>query len=155
MSRSLAFFESFTTATGAELFATDGTEAGTFLVQDIRPGFASSAPNAFTPLAAGGIVFAASDGPSLGKQLFVSDGTANGTVELSGGFITVTRPQSINLGPINSSLADLTPFGQGALFAGATSQGAVQLWYTDGTFAGTAPSSSATVSVAPLISPLY
>ena len=139
MSRSLAFYDSSAAATGAELYATDGTAAGTFLVQDIYPGPGNGDPNGITALAAGGIIFAAADGPAAGKQLFVSDGTANGTVELSGGFILVARPQLGISQAINSSLADFTPFGPGALFAGATSQAGVQLWYTDGTFAGTAP----------------
>ncbi len=155
MARKLTFYNSYATladgtTTGAELVATDGTAAGTFLVQDIRAGSPSSDPTGITPLRAGGVIFTASDGPSLGKQLFVSDGTANGTVELVGAFIPVSRVGGSS-GATNSSLADLTPFGAGALFAGATAGTAVQLWITDGTFAGTralrdfAPSPSVTL----------
>ncbi len=52
----------FTAATNVERGASDGTAADTALVKDIRPGVATSNPDAITPLAAGGAVFFASDG---------------------------------------------------------------------------------------------
>ncbi len=58
-------------------------------------------------------------------------------MELAGAFAPVQRPRYGLSGAESSSLADPTPFGPGARFAGDTTQGAVQLWCTDGTYAGT------------------
>jgi ELWxxDGT repeat protein len=44
------YFSGYRTGEGAELWRTDGTPAGTVLVQDIRPGLAGSSPYYFTPL---------------------------------------------------------------------------------------------------------
>ncbi|MCA1683567.1 MAG: hypothetical protein LC708_00315, partial [Actinobacteria bacterium] len=60
-----AFFSATDGSTGAahgtELWSTDGTSAGTVLVQDINPGTASSSPSSLTP-ALGTLFFAAADG---------------------------------------------------------------------------------------------
>src|ERR671910_2568869 len=42
----VAFFQAYQPATGRELWRTDGTEAGTYLVKDINPGPADSLPQA-------------------------------------------------------------------------------------------------------------
>jgi ELWxxDGT repeat protein len=62
---------------GFELWATDGTPGGTFLVKDILPGKGSSFPDSLT-LAGGEVWFSASDGVH-GNELWVSDGTPGGT----------------------------------------------------------------------------
>src|SRR5688572_11338996 len=67
--------------TGAELYISDGTEAGTRLVKDIRPGAAGSSPSSLTAID-GTLYFAADDGVS-GRELWVSDGTAAGTRRLA------------------------------------------------------------------------
>ena len=69
---------------GDELWKSDGTEAGTVLVKDIRVGSAGSVPGPITAVG-GKVCFTASDGTdsSLGQtgtELWVSDGTAAGTV---------------------------------------------------------------------------
>ncbi|WP_239470202.1 ELWxxDGT repeat protein [Archangium violaceum] len=50
---------------GAELWRSDGTEAGTSLVKDLAPGLASSEPR-FLTLAQGTVFFAAQSGGADG-----------------------------------------------------------------------------------------
>ena len=137
MSRTLLFFDSATAATGNELYATDGTAGGTSLVSDILPGSAGSSPANITALGSGGVVFTAYDGNAGKDELFVSDGTANGTVELNNTFIRIPVYTIHISGVTSSSFADFTAFGRKVLFAGATSTAATELWITDGTVAGT------------------
>src|SRR5262249_36261710 len=64
-------------AHGVELWKSDGTQAGTTLVKDIRPGGAGSSPLNLTAFN-GLLYFTAGDG-AHGRELWVSDGTAAGT----------------------------------------------------------------------------
>lgn len=62
---------------GHELWRSDGTEAGTFMVRDICPGECDSFPDGMTTFA-GQLVFLAYDG-TYGKEIWRSDGTSLGT----------------------------------------------------------------------------
>ncbi|HEX4963155.1 MAG TPA: ELWxxDGT repeat protein [Thermoanaerobaculia bacterium] len=62
---------------GSELWATDGTPAGTHRVSDIRPGPGSSSPDGLA--AAGSRVFFSADDGEHGRELWESDGTPEGT----------------------------------------------------------------------------
>ncbi len=62
---------------GEELWVTDGTDEGTRLVKDIRPGTSSSSPLNLTNVD-GLLYFSADDGVN-GRELWVSDGTDTGT----------------------------------------------------------------------------
>ena len=64
-------------AHGSELWKTDGTEAGTVLVKDIRPGTASAGGHWLTNVG-GTLFFIADDGSR--PELWTSDGTDVGTV---------------------------------------------------------------------------
>ena len=66
--------------TGLELWRTDGTETGTSLVADIRPGPVGSEPRA--PVSAGERVYFTAAG-SGGRELWRSDGTAGGTLQVA------------------------------------------------------------------------
>src|SRR5262245_53992515 len=75
------FFSAFdgASASGNELWKSDGTEAGTLIVKDIAAGPASSLLSGLTPV--GGTLFlVASDGTGAsGNELWKSDGTEAGT----------------------------------------------------------------------------
>lgn len=73
-----------TAASGTELWATDGTPAGTRLVVDLTPN-GSSAISDLIPFG-NRVAFAVSTGSAAG--LYVSDGTAAGTVKLAAGSVT-------------------------------------------------------------------
>jgi ELWxxDGT repeat protein len=62
---------------GLELWATDGTAAGTAMVADLYPGAYPSSPKLLTPL--GGRVYFVAEHPTLGQEVWVTDGTAAGT----------------------------------------------------------------------------
>jgi ELWxxDGT repeat protein len=64
-------------AHGWELWRTDGTAGGTYLVKDIRPGSGSSSPDNFAVFD-DKLLFTADDGV-FGRELWISDGTAAGT----------------------------------------------------------------------------
>src|SRR5215472_9379010 len=63
---------------GNELWVTDGTTAGTSMLLDINPGYASSNPSDIVSLGNGKALFSASNG-TTGYELWITDGTAAGT----------------------------------------------------------------------------
>ena len=69
----IAYFSAYDGANGSELWRSDGTGAGTWLVKDIRPGSTASNPGPFA-IAGGVIVFPATD--YRGRNIWRSDGTA-------------------------------------------------------------------------------
>jgi ELWxxDGT repeat protein len=62
---------------GAELWRSDGTAAGTYRLKDIAPGAASSDPDMLTVVGST-LFFVANDG-TTGRELWASDGTPEGT----------------------------------------------------------------------------
>jgi ELWxxDGT repeat protein len=116
---------------GFELWKTDGTAAGTVLVQDINTAAgAGSSPADFTVFN-GALYFAADDGANS-RKLWKTDGTAAGTV-LVKDINTVT-----GTGFTPDDFPRGFPVFNGALYF-STSGGVngYELWKTDGTAAGT------------------
>ena len=74
---SIYYFLATTAATGKELWRTNGTVAGTYMVKDIAPGPDGSTPYGLT-VVNNILYFAARDVPS-NSELWRSDGTAAGT----------------------------------------------------------------------------
>jgi ELWxxDGT repeat protein len=103
------FFVAWDPEHGAELWRTDGTAAGTVLVDDVNPGPASSRISGLT-LVDGRLFFAATDGEH-GVELWTSDGTAAGTRRIS----------DVAEGPLSSSPRELAAIG-GRLFFSADDQ---------------------------------
>ncbi len=116
------FFTATTAAHGRELWSSDGTVAGTRLV-DIRPGPIPSGPLGL--VAFKGKLFFFAYGDDKGYALWTSDGTAGGTR-------LIKRPTSTGgiLGPLVALDRSLV------FFAGAAGKGS-ELWRSDGTPAGT------------------
>ncbi|SEG01169.1 Por secretion system C-terminal sorting domain-containing protein [Halpernia humi] len=111
---------------GKELWATDGTSAGTAMIKDISssPG-ADSSPNHFFSFN-GKIYFSANDGTN-GTELWVTDGTDAGTSML----------KDINVGSGNSNPSDFFAYNGKLYFTANDTTNGNELWETDGTNAGT------------------
>jgi ELWxxDGT repeat protein len=110
---------------GAELWRTDGTAAGTYLVKDIYTGVSSSNPSYLTEMS-GTLYFSAAS--SAGTELWKSDGTAGGTV--------MVRNFANHLNPKEITRVGSTLYFSGEGFDTGTTKG-VELWKSDGTSAGT------------------
>lgn len=116
----LLFFSATDQTFSAELWRSDGTEAGTYQVKDIRPGNQGSTPQHLTNVGEV-LYFAANDGTN-GNELWKSDGTEAGTV-----LVKNIESSGLTTGPF-----DLTEMN-GVLYFGADGT----LWRSDGTEAGT------------------
>jgi ELWxxDGT repeat protein len=109
---------------GRELWRSDGTPGGTFMVIDINSGAGSSAP-AELALVGSEVYFAANDGAN-GVELWKTDGTALGT----------TFVDNISPGAGSSSPRDIVDLNGTAILAVAIF-GSPQLYRSDGTSGGT------------------
>ena len=110
---------------GIELWRSDGTDTGTYMVKDINPGEASS--GIYEIIAANGKLFFSATTAGNGQELWISDGTAKGTqqlMDISNGTTSSYPTQFVNV--------DNTVF-----FVIASPGFLSQLWKTDGTTAGT------------------
>jgi len=74
------YFSAVGNQTGRELWRSDGTQNGTYMVKDIFPGPASASPFLITPLPdQQRFLFKANNGVN-GEELWISDGSAAGTM---------------------------------------------------------------------------
>jgi ELWxxDGT repeat protein len=112
---------SASTNLGTELWATDGTAAGTKIVKDILEGGASSSPSNLTSF--NGAVYFAANGGTNNSGLWKSDGTAAGTVFVKG----ISRFSTVRFTTVGSTL----------YFAAESNNKGIELWKSDGTTAGT------------------
>jgi len=122
---------------GKELWSTDGTSEGTFLVKEINNVFDAPAFNAFTyndsrdsrgcfaNLGTTKMLFSAADGLNSNPQLWVTDGTTAGTFKIIVQGMPVNYPKWYK--EFNGKLY---------FIAGDTPNG-YEIWSTDGTIAGT------------------
>ena len=124
------YFAALNTTHGNELWRSDGTAAGTFVVKDIFPG-ASHGLSLDDPTSLvnvnGTLFFAANDGVT-GFELWATDGTPGGT----------TLVGDIASGILNSSPFNLIDVN-GVLMFGAWNGTTTSLWRSDGTTANTQP----------------
>jgi ELWxxDGT repeat protein len=118
---------------GTELWRTDGTEAGTYMLRDINPGSKSAFGLVngvfyvdFLAEAVGGTLFFAADNGLNGRELWKTDGTPAGTVLL----------RDINPGPAAASPSHMMNLN-GSLLFWATGPSGVDPWISDGTEFGT------------------
>ncbi len=116
-------FTASTPANGRELWVTDGTPAGTSLLEDIRPGPASGLASgsqfyypAFFP-AATRAFFAADDGVH-GQELWATDGTPAGTSQVL----------DLEPGAAGSDPADFSALGGDLLFVAQTAAAGREVW---------------------------
>lgn len=126
-SNGLLFFTATNSNTGRELWRSDGTEAGTFMVKDINPGEGDAFDLYFHYSAAehnGIIYFKANDGEH-GAELWRSDGTEVGTYML----------KEFTAGTTGSAIGEFASVGNALYFITGTNSNT--LWKSDGTSNGT------------------
>jgi ELWxxDGT repeat protein len=126
----ILYFSADDGVTGTELWRTDGTAAGTFLVKDLNPGSDGSFPSGVAVLN-GALLFIART-PATGTELWRSDGTDGGTVLV----------KDINAGASNGALPigpaeTLTMMNNLAFFVADNGTNGRELWKSDGTNTGT------------------
>ena len=123
------YFQAADVAANEELWRSDGTTAGTYLVAEIDPDIEGSFPTSLTPKGTA-FFFWAHDDP-YGTELWRSDGTAVGTTIVkdinpgAGGTLS---------GPPHFKLALL---GETLLFRAFEWDHGAELWRSDGTASGT------------------
>ncbi len=110
---------------GLELWRSNGTEAGTVEVSDIRQETASSTITGFVP-SGNYLFFSANDGVH-GQELWRTDGTSEGTIMLS----------DILPGYQSSNPSELTQVGDWIFFYAVDTISIKALWKSDGTPEGT------------------
>jgi ELWxxDGT repeat protein len=147
---------------GYELFTSDGTVAGTTLLKDLLPGIASSLPRGFAVMN-GLAYFTTTDGGTTGgRLLWRTDGTAAGTIQITGvphnpdrlvaagnrlywangATLYATDGTAAGTAALrtmsggSASIANLVDFNGTLLFAGSDANG-TDLWRSNGTAAGT------------------
>ena len=111
---------------GQELWRTDGTAAGSWMVKDICPGQCFSGFGHDLERYGDAIYFAADDG-SHGRELWKTDGTAEGTVMVA----------DIHPGPGHASIEWPTRALGALFFAADDGTHGKEIWKTDGTPEGT------------------
>src|SRR5439155_1057721 len=123
------FFTADDGATGRELWKSDGTVAGTVLVKDILPQGQftdGSFPQSLTDVN-GTLFFSANDGVS-GGELWKSDGTAAGSLQVPNIFSSAATSEPAFLTDVNGTL----------FFTADDGATGTELWKSDGTATGTA-----------------
>ena len=123
------YFSATTSASGYELWTTDGTSMGTTMVKDIWAGPGSSHAADYGIFVYNGKMYFNAKDSVNGSQLWTSDGTTAGTT-LFKVLSSYTPFDSYPVAMINYN-------GQMVFMAGTDSINKVQLWTSDGTAAGT------------------
>ena len=122
---SSVYFAAIDGSFGRELWKSDGTTAGTVMVKDINPGsgnFSSSSPAGLANVN-GTLFFRADAGFPNGTQIWTSDGTQAGTVQVA----------VLNPNPSGNSQAEFfTKIGSNIFFAGTDGSSGVELWKMSG-----------------------
>ena len=121
-------FNGFTAATGSELYISDGTTVGTFLVSDISAGVTGSNPEEFVLL--GSFLYFTAETALQGRELWRTNGTSAGT--------TIVKDIAPGAGSSNTEYNyNLFSNGSYLLFAATTTAAGNELWKSDGTSTGT------------------
>ncbi len=124
------FFAGSTNAYGQELWVTDGTNAGTHLVDDLVPGKSGIQPHNMVSVN-GTLYFQITSNTWSaelgGTEVWKSDGTLAGTM----------RVKDIRPGSDGADVSNLRNVGGALYFSAEDSESGRELWISDGTDAGT------------------
>ncbi len=115
-----------TSSTGTELWVSDGTTNGTYMLKDINPLFAQSSTPENLTVVGNQLFFTADDGTHK-EELWVTDGTANGT----------RMVKDINPNPKRTDPISLMAYGNKLYFGARDTNGRTAMWVSDGTTNGT------------------
>ena len=121
------YFSAFTPSSGTELWMYDGVSAS--MLVDLNPGPDYSTPSGF--MLVGDTLFFSADTPGSGRELWTTDGTAAGT-----SMVIDLRPGP-DSGLDYSFTGSITPASNGVYFRGNDEVHGFELFFTDGTAAGT------------------
>ena len=119
-SQRVLYFPAWDAKHGWELWRSDGTPAGTWLVADLRPGRDGSGPRDLVEMG-GKVYFIAADVRGSGSALWRTDGTARGTAPVK----ALANP------------GNLTALGNRLIFTASRPASGTALWRSDGTAKGT------------------
>jgi ELWxxDGT repeat protein len=119
------YFQADDGSTGAELWRTDGTGAGTLLVKDVQPGPYGSYPRELTVV--GGVLYFAATDASSGAEIWRTDGSPEET----------TRVTDVCGNSCSAEVRDLAAWGGELFFSAYDGSLGNELWKTNGTAAGT------------------
>jgi ELWxxDGT repeat protein len=134
----VAYFSASTPTYGFELWRTDGTAEGTYLVRDVNPGSQSSMPQSLTEMG-GDVYFVANDGVNR-QEIWKSDGTAAGTFMLTSFSTASGTLPLLSLGVVGETLFISAYDSQwGVWKSDGTVEGTVKLQAFGGDFPGSKP----------------
>jgi ELWxxDGT repeat protein len=119
------YFSADNGTNGRELWRSDGTPDGTYMVKDINPGSADSGCYGFTEL--GGVLYFSAADENNGRELWKTDGTEAGT----------SMVKDINPGSEDSDPQHLTVMNGVLYFNANDGTDGSELWRSDGTEPGT------------------
>lgn len=120
------YFNAYTSDVGFELWRTDGTIPGTYLVKDINPGIADGSTG-FYPVKMNNKIYFPATTAANGMELWSSDGTAAGTQMVA----------DVNPGVNGSFILQMTVYNNKVYFVTDHPAYGSELWSSDGTAAGT------------------
>jgi ELWxxDGT repeat protein len=124
----ISIFVAGNTTSGSEVYRSDGTAAGTYLLRNINPSTSTAAATQPQNLTrAGAFVFFTADDGVHGRELWRTDGTSAGTALV----------RDIWIGPGGSVPSNFVAAGNRLVFTAYTPETGVEFWTSDGTPQGT------------------
>ncbi|WP_288423181.1 ELWxxDGT repeat protein [uncultured Spirosoma sp.] len=123
----ILYFPAWDGVNGVELWRSDGTVLGTYMVKDIYAGSYDSNPSDLTVM--NGIVYFIAQDQSYGYELWRSDGTALGTY--------IVKDINPGANPGSTTYPSLTNVNGALYFQAIDPAFGYSLWRTDGTASGT------------------